>query len=137
MVIIGFALLSLLLIYLFFEFQREKRRNRIMQSFIAGLVKSASDYISKTDMLDISSAEDLVKPYAKNFPIPYAELLQNIACEFEKDFWVRPYWKWLKKDRNLFYEEKYANDGFNMIYWDLFDMSVEEAEGRGPGNSDR
>jgi hypothetical protein len=39
---------------------------------------------------------------------------------------MRPYWKWIDRDRNLFYEKKYANDGFNMIYWDFFDSAVAE-----------
>jgi len=39
---------------------------------------------------------------------------------------MNPYWKWISKDRNLFYDEKYANDGFNMIYWDFFDKAVSD-----------
>jgi hypothetical protein len=79
-------------------------------------------------MPDISSAADIVKIYDKKFPIPYNEILQNVSREFEKDFWTRPYSKWIKKDRNLFYEGKYANDGFNMIYWDFFDKTVAEIQ---------
>lgn len=124
--IVLFALMIILAVYLLFEVQKEKRRNRILQSFTAGIIKSVSDYVSKTDMLDISSAADIVKVYDKKFPIPYNEILQNISKEFEKDFWTRPYWKWIKKDRNLFYESKYANDGFNMIYWDLFDKALAD-----------
>lgn len=39
---------------------------------------------------------------------------------------MRSYWKWIDRDRNLFYEKKYANDGFNMIYWEFFDSAVAE-----------
>ena len=118
-----FALMIILVGFLLFEIQK-KRRNRILQSFTAGIIKSVSDYVSKTDMPDISSAAELVKIYDKKFPIPYNEMLQNISNEFEKDFWIRPYWGWIQKDRNLFYERQYANDGFNMIYWDLFDKAL-------------
>jgi type II secretory pathway pseudopilin PulG len=124
--IVLFTLMVILAVYLLFEVQREKRRNRILQSFTAGIIKSVSDYVSQTDALDISSAADIVKVCDKKFPIPYSKILQNISKEFEKDFWTSPYWKWIKKDRNLFYERKYANDGFNMIYWDLFDKALAD-----------
>ena len=124
--IVLLTLIVILTVYLFFEIQKEKRRNRILQSFTAGIIKSVSDYVSQTDAVDISSASDIVKVYDKKFPIPYNIILQNINKEFEKDFWTRPYWKWIKKDRNLFYERKYLNDGFNMIYWDLFDKALAD-----------
>jgi hypothetical protein len=85
-----------------------------------------SDYVSRTDMVDISSASDITKIYDKKFPIPYTEILKNVTHEFEKDFWLKPFWKWVKDDRNLFYENKYANDGFNMIYWDFYDYAIEQ-----------
>lgn len=119
-----FAIIIILAGFFLIEIQKEKRRNRILQSFIAGIIKSVSDHVSKTDMLDISSAADIVKIYDKKFPIHYNEILQNISKEFEKDFWTRPYLKWIQRDRNLFYERKYTNDGFNMIYWDLFDKAI-------------
>lgn len=28
----------------------------------------------------------------------------------------------------MFYENKYANDGFNMIYWDFFDKAVAKTK---------
>ena len=118
----------ILLLYLFFQFQKERRRNRILQSFLAGLIKSTSDYVSRTDLSDISSADDIIKIHDKKFPIPYSEILEAISREFEKDFWMNPFWKWVSKDRNLFYDEKYANDGFNMIYWDFFDKAVSEIQ---------
>ena len=115
-----------LLIYLLFELRKEKRRNRIMQSFMAGLIRGVSDYVSRTDTHELSTPTDIAKVYERKFPIPYNELLQSISREFQKDFWMNLYWKWIKKDRNLFYEEKYANDGFNMIYWDFFDDALAD-----------
>jgi hypothetical protein len=120
------ALTIIVFAYLFFEVQKEKRRNRIMQAFTAGIIKSMSDYISSTDMPDISSAADIAKAFNRKFPIPYNEIIQNIIKEFQKDFWMNPYWKWIKNDRNLFYEEKYGNDGFSMIYWDFFDKAIAD-----------
>ena len=96
-----FTLMIIMVGFLLFEIRKEKRRNRILQSFTAGIIKSVSDYVSKTDMHDIATAADLVKIYDKKFPILYNEILQNISKEFEKDFWTRPYWKWIQKGRNL------------------------------------
>jgi hypothetical protein len=110
---------TVLVIYLFIEFQKEKRRNRILQSFTAGIIKSISDYISQTDMADVIIANDFEKIHSRKFPINH---------EFEKDFWMRPYRKWIINDRNIFHETKYANDGFNMIYWDFFDNAVAEIQ---------
>lgn len=118
------VVVMILVIYLLFQFQKEKRRNRILQSFVAGLIKSTSDYVSQNDVIEIFSANDITKIYERKFPIPYNEILVAISREFEKDFWMNPYRKWISSDRNLFYDEKYANDGFNMIYWDFFDKAV-------------
>ena len=109
----------------------EKKRNRVLQAFMAGVIKSISDYVSKTDILDaldddVHPAKNTIGIYNTQLPIPYKEILQNIRHEFEKDFWTEPYWKWIRKDRNLFYEGKYANDGFNQIYWDFFDKALAE-----------
>jgi hypothetical protein len=111
------------------QFQKEKRRNRILQSFVAGLIKSVSDHVSQTDVIDISSADDILKIHNKKFPVPYNEILNSITMEFQKDFWLNPYRKWINKDRKLFYDGKYANDGFNMIYWDFFDKAVLTVNG--------
>jgi len=32
---------------------KERKRNRILQAFIAGLVRSVSDYVSATDKIDL------------------------------------------------------------------------------------
>jgi hypothetical protein len=128
MIIIMLLVPTVLVIYLFIEFQKEKRRNRILQSFTAGIIKSISDYISQTDMADVTIANDFEKIHSRKFPIPYKEILGNINHEFEKDFWMRPYRTWIINDRNIFHETKYANDGFNMIYWDFFDNAVAEIQ---------
>jgi hypothetical protein len=129
------VVLTLATIYLLAEVQIEKKRNRVLQAFLAGVIKSISDYVSETDVLDalddIDPAKNTIGIYNKQLPIPYKELLQNIKREFEKDFWTQPYWKWIRKDRNLFYEGKYANDGFNMIYWDFFDNAVADIKKEG------
>ena len=126
--LIFMIIVLILLLYLLVQFQKERRRNRILQSFLAGLIKSLSDYVSRTDLSDISSADGIIKIHDKKFPVPYNEILEAISREFEKDFWMNPLWKWISKDRNLFYDEKYANDGFNMIYWDFFDKAVSKIQ---------
>ena len=123
MIIISLFVLFALVIFLFFEVQKEKRRNRILQSFTAGIIRSISDYVSRTDEI---KADDISKIYVRKFPIPYNEILAKINHEFSKDFWMNPFGKWLKKDRNIFYDDKYSNDGFNMIYWDFYDQVVAE-----------
>lgn len=103
--------------YIYFRFLQERKRNRILQSFVAGIIRSISDYCSKTDIV----SPDSVPEISHEFPIPYKNIIENIQYEFLKDFWAEPYVKWLKKDRLLFNDEKYSNDGFNFIYWDFFD----------------
>jgi hypothetical protein len=81
-----------------------------------------SDYKSKTD--NISDEEDLPLR-TTNLPIPYDIVLENIDWEFGKDFLLQHYEKWLKHDRNLFFEEpRYGGDGFNFMYLDFFDRRL-------------
>lgn len=47
--IILFSLMVLIVGYLLFETQKEKKRNRILQSFTAGIIKSVTDYVSIAD----------------------------------------------------------------------------------------
>lgn len=102
--------------------RQEAKRRRILQAFIAGIIRSITDYISRTD------TPELTKPLHHNteIPISYGSLLNEVQREFEKDFWVNPYYAWLKNDRNLFTEEKYSNDGFTFMYFDFHDKAIEE-----------
>ena len=108
--------------YSYFQITREKKRNRILQSFIAGIIRSISDYHSKTDSV---SPGDVPEKNNK-LPIPYKNIIEDIQYEFLKDFWMKPYEKWLKEDRLIFNDEKYGNDGFNFIYWDFFDDLLKQ-----------
>lgn len=108
--------------YNYLQIAREKKRNRILQSFIAGIIRSISDYHSKTDSI---SPENVPEKNNKS-PISYKEIIENVQYEFSKDFWIKPYEKWLKEDRLIFYNEKYGNDGFNFIYWDFFDDLLKQ-----------
>ena len=107
--IVIFALAAAI-IYLYVEFHKEKWRNRILQSFVAGIIRS----------------------FAKEFPNQYAskykDILENVDLEFQKDLWYKPYMRWAKEDGNLFYEKKYENGGFNSIYWDFHNMGSAEVE---------
>lgn len=108
--------------YLYFKVSRENKKNRILQAFVAGLMRSITDYNSKTDAI---SPGDVPKTENKN-PISYKSVLEAIQYEFSKDFWEKPYQEWLKHDRLIFNDEKFGNDGFNFIYWDLFDKAHAE-----------
>lgn len=120
MVIIAFlisvAAMSVAL-FVFGALEREKRRNRVLQSFVAGLVRSISDYHSQTDAI---SPENVPEKNTQ-LPIPYKKVLEDIEYEFCKDFWLEPYQQWLNRDRSLFEDKRYYGDGFNWIYWDFFD----------------
>jgi hypothetical protein len=125
-VIILIAIIALAFsVYNYFQITREKKRNRILQSFIAGLIKSISDYKSETDIENIVSAKDIIKKNIE-MPLPYKVILDNIESEFLKDFYMDPYKKWITNDRLLFDDKKYGNDGFNFIYLDFFDKQVKE-----------
>ena len=117
--LVGNIILSLVL---FWQFRIERRRNRILQAFVAGIVRSISDYFSVNDAVEPSE----VPEQNTKLPIPYKKVLESIEYEFQKDFWVEPYQKWLKDDRQIFADAKYANDGFNFIYYDLFDKLAKQ-----------
>lgn len=104
------------------KLDKEMRRNRILQSFIAGIIRSISDYNSKTDRID----EDDLPDRSTQLPIPYRTVLENIDWELSKDQLLANYEKWLKQDRNIFFDDKrYSGDGFNFIYLDLFDKKLK------------
>lgn len=103
--------------YLFNLLKIESRRNRILQSFIAWIIRSISDYYSATDSID----SDYIPEKNKKLPISYKKLLESIQWEFSKDFWINPYKKWIEKDRLIFNDDKYWNDWFNFMYLDFFD----------------
>jgi len=123
-----------LVLVIIYELKREKRRNRILQSFIAGIIRSISDYKSRTDDITV---DDIAIMYSKKIPIPYENILANINHEFAKDFWIKPFGKWLKNDRNIFCDEKYADDGFNMIYWDFYDHIAAEMKKENDTNKNK
>ena len=88
-----------------------------MQAFAAGIIRSISDYFSENDAVDPLE----VPEQNKALPIPYKNILESIEYEYRKDFWMDPFREWIKRDRLLFFDEKYANDGFNWMYLDLFE----------------
>ncbi|MGI9537951.1 MAG: hypothetical protein ACR2PB_12840 [Desulfocapsaceae bacterium] len=98
------------------KLEKEIYRNRILQAFIAGTVRTVSDYrgLAEPD-------ESPVKAWY--LPTPYKILLDNVEYEFFKGIPTEHYKAWVKMSENLFiYEPKlYCNDdGFNFIYLDFF-----------------
>lgn len=112
-----FSLVVISRIYL--QLKIEKKRNRILQSFIAWIMRSISDYQSQTDNV----SPEYIPEVNKKLPISYNKLLESVQYEFWKDFWINPYGEWLKKDRWLFDDTNYGNDWFNFIYLDFFDKA--------------
>jgi hypothetical protein len=98
------------------KLEKEIYRNRMLQAFIAGTIRTVSDYKGLGEIKE-SPAK------AWYLPIPYKILLDNVEYEFFKGMPVDHYKEWVKTSENLFiYEPKvYCNDdGFNFIYLDLF-----------------
>jgi hypothetical protein len=122
--IILFIGLLVYILWLNHKIEKEKKRNRTVQAFLAGIIRVISDYKSKTD--EISDAEDL-PALTTSLPIPYETVLDNINLEFGKDFLLEHYEEWLKHDRNIFFEEpRYRGDGFNFMYLDFFDRRLKD-----------
>jgi hypothetical protein len=115
--------LFILVLRLNYKIEKEEKRNRILQAFIAGTIRSISNYKSRTDEID--DADDLPAQNS-DLPIPYENILESIDWEFSKDFWIEPFKKWLKFDRGLFDDSKYNGDGFNFMYLDFFDKRYKE-----------
>lgn len=114
--------LFICLMWVNFKLKKEIKRNRMHQAFTAGIIRTISDYQSKTDSTDEFDLPDRTT----ELPIPYQTVLENIDWELSKDLLMTNYEKWLKKDRNIFYDEKeYGDDGFNVMYLDLFDKKLK------------
>lgn len=104
------------------KLNKEIKRGRMHQAFTAGIIRAVTDYRSRTD-----SDELEIPDRSTQLPIPYPRMLENIDWELSKDLLMANYETWLKKDRNIFFDEKtYGDDGFNLMYLDLFDKKFTE-----------
>lgn len=103
---------------------KERKRNRILQAFIAGLVRSVSDYVSATDEVD----SDKIPESNTKLPIPYKKVLKAVEYELRKDVAafksVEKHERWLRESRRLFESEKRTDDGFVFMNYDLFDRII-------------
>lgn len=100
--------------------KKEQKRNRILQAFVAGLVRSVSDYISTTDRTNM----DEVPEQNTKLPIPYKKVIEAVEHELLKDVSVasiKAHEEWLRESRQLFTGDKNGNDGFVFMNYDLFD----------------
>jgi len=104
------------------KLNKEIKRGRMHQAFTAGVIRAVTDYHSRTDGDDFE-----IPDKSTQLPIPYQMMLENIDWELSKDLLMANYETWLKKDRNIFFDEKtYGDDGFNFMYLDLFDKKLSE-----------
>lgn len=106
-------------IYLFLSLRKEKKRLRVLTAFIDGLMKFASKVPAMIDKV----VHKEVNPKDVN---GYEIVLKDISDSFEQDFWATPYEKFVKSDRNLFWEEKLGNGGFNQMFLDFHDKCLKE-----------
>lgn len=101
----------------------EQKRNRILQAFIAGLVRSISDYVSRTDRIDL----DEMPETNTRFPVPYTKVLEAVEYELLKsEIATSPqnHERWLLSSRQLFGGKDRTGDGFEFINYDLFDSLI-------------
>ncbi len=104
------------------KLNKEVKRSRMHQAFTAGIIRAVTDYHSRTDGDDFE-----IPDRSTQLPIPYQRMLENIDWELSKDLLMANYETWLKKDRNIFFDEKkYGDDGFNFMYLDLFDKKLSD-----------
>lgn len=106
--------------YIFISLKKEKRRLQILTSFVGGLMQFSSKIPAVID-------EAINKKGGRSDDVDgYRIILEDISSIFEKDFWENPYEKFIKHDRNLFWEQKLYNAGFNQIFLDFYDKSLKE-----------
>ncbi len=100
--------------------KKEQKRNLILQAFIAGLVRSISDYVSKTDRVNM----DEVPTQNTKLPIPYRKVIEAVEYELLKDVSIpasiKSHEEWLRESRQLFTGDKNGCDGFVFMNYDLF-----------------
>ena len=104
--------------YLFNQIQVIKKQNRLKNAFIAGMIRSISNYRSWTD---IHEESDDIPVVNKKLPISYDHILDSIVYELQKDYSVWEIIAWLETDRWLFNEKNSRWDGFVFIYYDLYE----------------
>ncbi len=110
-------ILFVIIIYIFLSLRKEKKRVRVLASFIGGLigfVSKAPSNIGETTHEEVGRHNG------------YEVILKEIGNYFEEDFWTTPYEKFVKLDRNLFWEEKLRNGGFNQVFLDFHDKCLKE-----------
>ncbi|MDK9719141.1 MAG: hypothetical protein OEL57_14745 [Trichlorobacter sp.] len=99
-------------IYVYFALSRIKQRERVLQNFVAGIIRAISDYKSPYDKYS-----DDIPEVNKSLPIPFDKLLDTIWWEVGSDMEMEHFDAWLKLGRNLFQDSRpLQNEGFNLIY---------------------
>jgi hypothetical protein len=103
---------------------KERKRTRVLSAFVAGLVRSISDYVSDTDKIDL----DEMPARHTQLPLPYKSVLETIEYELEKNVTVMDnYERWLFNMRRMCRNENDLmvrdgiDNGFVFMAFDLFD----------------
>lgn len=107
---------------------KEMKRNRILQSFISGTIDKVCQHDRYIDSLSIAMEKispDFWESHSEYNP--YKNIIESVKHEFEEDFWVNPLKKFIKEDRNLFWDNKLANGGFTQLYSQFYNVVFKES----------
>jgi hypothetical protein len=103
---------------------KERKRTRVLCAFVAGLVRSVSDYVSGTDKTFL----DEIPIRHTQLPLPYKSVLEAIEYELAKNVTMMDnYENWLLNMRRICRNENdlmvrdASDDGFVFMAFDLFD----------------
>lgn len=111
--------IALGIIYLYILVAKERRRNRILTAFVDGLMRYS---VKLPHLMNAMMEKRITASELKT----HEALYEEIGEAFSQDFWVTPFEKFIKNDRNLFWEEKLANGGFNQSFLDFYDRQLKE-----------
>jgi hypothetical protein len=50
-----------------------------------------------------------------------------VSEKSDKDFWVEPLKRLVEKDRDIFWDKKFANGGFTQMYMQFYNIIFKEA----------
>lgn len=124
---INFLVLVLIVfnVYLYLELRKEKKRIRVLTVFIDALTR----FSFKVPSMIIETIKKEEPKYINDYDgLGNKIIFDQLKKSFESDFWINPYLEFIKKERDLFVDNKYYNGGFNDLYSALFSELSKNVE---------